>query len=84
MNLISVMSCDTTHAIASPTKGVPMPREKKMSNERTILSMPPDLKERIRKFRFANEINTEAEAMRILLERGLEVSEKSQQPSRKK
>ncbi len=34
--------------------------------------MPPELKERIRKFRFANEIDTEAEAIRLLIERGLE------------
>ena len=49
-----------------------MPREKKMSSQRTILSMPSELKERIRKFRFANEIDTEAEAIRLLIERGLE------------
>jgi predicted DNA-binding protein len=52
-----------------------MPKEKKMSSQRTILSMPHELKERIRKFRFANEIDTEAEAIRLLIERGLEASE---------
>lgn len=51
-----------------------MPKEKKMSSQRTILSMPLELKERIRKFRFANEINTEAEAIRLLIERGLDAS----------
>jgi predicted DNA-binding protein len=55
-------------------KGSHMPKEKKMSSQRTILSMPPELKERIRKFRFANEIDTEAEAIRLLIERGLETS----------
>jgi hypothetical protein len=50
-----------------------MPKEK-MASQRTILSMPSELKERIRKFRFANEIDTEAEAIRLLIERGLEVS----------
>jgi predicted DNA-binding protein len=48
-----------------------MPKEKRMSDQRTILSMPPELKERIRNFRFANEIDTEAEAIRRLIERGL-------------
>jgi hypothetical protein len=52
-----------------------MRRAKKMLTQRTILSMPPDLKERIRKFRFANEIDTEAEAIRLLIERGLQASE---------
>ena len=51
-----------------------MPKEKKMSSQRTILSMPSELKERIRRFRFANEIDTEAEAIRLLIERGLEAS----------
>lgn len=51
-----------------------MPKEKKMSSQRTILSMPPELRERIRKFRFANEINTEAEAIRLLIERGLDAN----------
>jgi len=53
-----------------------MPREKVMAEKRTMLNMPPDLKERVRKFRFANEIDTEAEAIRTLIEAGLEVYEK--------
>jgi hypothetical protein len=61
-----------------------MPRKGTMSNERTILSMPPELKERIRKFRFSNEINTEAEAMRFLLEKGLEASESKSATTQKK
>jgi hypothetical protein len=52
-----------------------MPKEKKMAAGRTILCMPPDLKARIRKFRFANEINSEAEAIRLLIERGLQAGE---------
>jgi hypothetical protein len=44
--------------------------------------MPLDLKERVRKFRFANEINTEAAAIRLLIERGLESS--GERPSRGK
>jgi hypothetical protein len=55
-----------------------MPKEKKMSSQRTILSMPSELKERIRKFRFANEIDTEAEAIRLLIERGLETTGEEQ------
>ena len=35
----------------------------------------PVLEERIRKFRFANETVTEAEAIRLLIERGLEHDE---------
>jgi hypothetical protein len=48
-----------------------------MSPQRTILSMPPELKEQIRAFRFANEINTEAEAIRVLIERGLKAEERA-------
>ncbi|GJE43844.1 hypothetical protein AEGHOMDF_3023 [Methylobacterium soli] len=43
-----------------------------MAAQRTILSMPPELKERIRAYRFAKRINTEAEAIRQLLERALD------------
>ena len=57
-----------------------MPKEKKMSDQRIILSMPSELKERIRKFRFANEIDTEAEAIRLLIERGLEASGEAGSP----
>lgn len=52
-----------------------MPREKQMSDKRTILSMPADLKERVRKFRFQQELNTEAEALRLLIESGLKAFE---------
>ncbi len=51
-----------------------MPKEKVMASQRTILSMPPDLKERIRAFRFSKQINTEAEAIRLLLEQALEAN----------
>jgi len=46
-----------------------------MSDQRVVVSMPPELKERIRKFRFANEINTEAEAIRTLLDTALKTDE---------
>jgi hypothetical protein len=47
------------------------------------LSMPSELKERIRKFRFANEIDTEAEAIRQLIERGLDAIGGEQDPKGK-
>ena len=61
-----------------------MPKEKKMSSQRTILSMPPELKERIRKFRFANEIDTEAKAIRQLIERGRDAIGGEQDPKRQR
>lgn len=61
-----------------------MPREKTMANQRTILSMPADLKERIRRFRFDREFNTEAEAIRFLIERGLEAEGHKSEPSSEK
>ena len=42
-----------------------------MAPQRIILSMPSDLRERVRAFRFANQINTEAEAIRTLLDQAL-------------
>ncbi len=36
--------------------------------------MPFELKVRIRKFRFTNEVDTEAKAIRLLIERGLATS----------
>jgi hypothetical protein len=51
-----------------------MPREKTMSDKRIVLSVTPELREWIRKFRFANEIETEAQAMRLLLKQALEAS----------
>ena len=37
--------------------------------------MPPELKERVRKFRFQHELNTQAEALRLLIEKGLQAFE---------
>lgn len=49
-----------------------MVKEKTMASQRTILSMPPELKERISTFRFAERISTEAEAIRQLLTEALD------------
>ena len=51
-----------------------MAKEKTMAPQRTILSMPPELKEAIRAFRFSKQINTEAEAIRALLVQALEAN----------
>jgi hypothetical protein len=51
-----------------------MAKEKVMAPQRIILSMPSDLRERVRAFRFANQINTEAEAIRTLLDQALEAN----------
>lgn len=61
-----------------------MVKEKTMASQRTILSMPPELKERISTFRFAERIGTEAEAIRQLLTealdaRGVKVGDQKQQ-----
>jgi hypothetical protein len=48
-----------------------MAKEKVMAPQRIILSMPPDLRGRVRAFRFAKQINTEAEAIRALLDQAL-------------
>lgn len=53
-----------------------MPPVKRMSDQRFVLSMPPELRERVRKFRFRAEINTESEAIRTLIEAGLRALEK--------
>ena len=63
--------------LTSGTEGADVPKEKTMAPQRTILSMPPELKEQIRAFRFANQINTEAEAIRVLIERGLSAEQRS-------
>ena len=39
------------------------------------MSMPPELKERVRRFRFQHELNSEAEALRLLSEKGLQAFE---------
>ncbi|MCC0805963.1 hypothetical protein FPV16_06950 [Methylobacterium sp. W2] len=49
-----------------------MAKEKTMAPQRTILSMPPELKERISSFRFAERIGTEAEAIRQLITEALD------------
>jgi predicted DNA-binding protein len=49
-----------------------MPKEKTMADKRTIISMPEELRERVRSYRFSKQINTEAEAIRTLIEKGLE------------
>jgi hypothetical protein len=48
-----------------------MPREKSM-DVRKIVSMTDALVERIKRYRFAKQINTEAEAIRALIEKGLD------------
>lgn len=48
-----------------------MAREKSM-DVRKIVSMPATLVESIKRYRFSKEINSEAEAIRILIEKGLE------------
>lgn len=48
-----------------------MSREKSM-DVRKIISMPAELVERIKHYRFANQINSEAEAIRALIEKGLD------------
>lgn len=54
-----------------------MARRKEMDT-RKLISMPAELVERIKRFRFSNEINTEAEAIRLLIEMGLETAAKRQ------
>lgn len=49
-----------------------MPKERTMAPQRTIISMPPELKERISVFRHASRISTEAEAIRQLLSEALD------------
>ena len=41
-----------------------------------LLYMPKALEQKIKKYRFANEFNTEAEAIRDLLEKGLEAGKR--------
>ena len=53
-----------------------MVREKTMADKRTIFSMPEELRERVRDYRHANKINSEAEAIRLLIERGLNATDK--------
>ena len=48
-----------------------MVKEKKM-DVRKIVSMPAKLIERVKKYRFAKQINSESEAVRVLIEKGLE------------
>ena len=52
--------------------GLVMVKEKTMAPQRTILSMPTALRERIKRYRFAKQINSEAEAIRVLLEKALD------------
>jgi hypothetical protein len=49
-----------------------------MPTEKPILTfvVDPELLERINDFRFKNRIETKSEAIRILIEKGLESSEK--------
>lgn len=49
-----------------------MAKEKTMAPNRTILSMPPDLKDRIASFRFSERIASEAEAIRQLITEALD------------
>ncbi len=49
-----------------------MPKEKTMADKRTIISMPEELREKVRSYRFSKQINTEAEAIRTLIGKGLE------------
>ena len=48
-----------------------MPREKSM-DVRKIVSMSAELVERIRQYRFGKQVNSEAEAIRTLIEKGLD------------
>jgi hypothetical protein len=54
-----------------------MAREKKMLPKRTLLSLTPEQKEAVRDFRFANRLNTEQEALRLLLDLGLKAAPKA-------
>lgn len=49
---------------------------------RTILTIPDDLKERVRVFRFAERIDTEAEAIRRLITEALDARGVKAEPSR--
>lgn len=53
-----------------------MPPVKRMSDKRIVLSMPDELRERVRRYRFAEMINTESEALRTLIEKALDAEEK--------
>jgi hypothetical protein len=47
---------------------------------RKLVNLPPDLVERIRVFRFARMIDTESEAVRLLLQAGLEAFAREPEP----
>ena len=47
----------------------------RMNEVRKVIGYPAELAERIRKFRFAREFATEAEAVRFLIEAGLKAEE---------
>ncbi len=49
---------------------------------RTILTIPGDLKERVRAYRFAEKIDTEAEAIRRLITEALDARGVRAEPSR--
>ena len=52
-----------------------MPPAKTMAAERVVISMRPGLRERVRDYRFAHKIDTEAEALRTLLDAALKADE---------
>jgi metal-responsive CopG/Arc/MetJ family transcriptional regulator len=50
-----------------------MARPKTMAS-RKLVSLPPDLTEAVENYRFENRIRSESEAIRRLIERGLETA----------
>lgn len=55
-----------------------MGRPKSMAS-RKLVSLPADLTEKVENYRFENRINTEAEAIRRLIELGLELAQRQKQ-----
>lgn len=50
--------------------------ENELKTERFQLILPPSLREKIREWRFAHRISSESEAIRQLIEAGMEALEK--------
>lgn len=55
-----------------------MGRPKTMATRKQV-SLPPDLEEAVEDFRFGNRIGTESEAIRRLIELGLEAAKQRQE-----
>ena len=60
-----------------------MARRPEMPSRKTI-SIPDELWEAVREYRYSRRIPTESEAFRRLLERGLEAEAKGKPPPRRK